>query len=81
MTDGKQVLSDELMEMVTQLAHQQHRQPAEVLQDAVRQYAATYRLEQFSDKMAKRAQEKGIREEDIPELVHRVRREKEQRGH
>jgi predicted transcriptional regulator len=80
MMDGKQILSDELMETVTQLAYQQHRQPAEVLQEAVRQYAAAYRLERFSEKMAQRAQEKGIREEDIPELVQRVRRETQQRG-
>ena len=80
MTDGKQILSDELVETVTQLAHQQHRQPTEVLQDAVRQYAAMYRLERFSEKMAERAHGKGIREEDIPELVRRVRRETEQRG-
>ncbi len=80
MTDGKQILSDELMEQVAQLAHQQHRQPAEVLQDAIQQYAATYRLERFSEKMARRAQEKGIREEDIPDLVRQVRREEQQRG-
>jgi len=37
MTDGKSILSDELMEKVTQLAHQQHREPTEVLQDAIHQ--------------------------------------------
>lgn len=79
MTDGKHILSDELMEQVAQLAHQQHRQPAEVLQDAVRQYAATQRLERVAEKIARHAQAKGIREDDIPELVRRVRREKEQR--
>ena len=79
MTDSKPILSDELIETVTQLALQQHRQPADVLQDAVRQYAASHRLERVAEKIAKHAQAKGIREEDIPELVRRVRREKEQR--
>ena len=79
MTDGKPILSDALMEQVAQLAQQQHRQPAEVLQDAIQQYAATCRLERFSEKMARRALEKGIREEDIPGLVRQVRRE-QQRG-
>jgi histone H3/H4 len=78
-TEGKQIFPDELMETVMQLANQQHRQPAEVLQDAVRQYAATHRLERVAEKIAKHAQAKGIREEDIPELVRRVRRGKEQR--
>lgn len=79
MTDGEQILSGELMETLEQLASQQQRQPAEVLHDAIQQYAALYRLERFSEKMARRAREKGIREEDVPDLVRRVRREAEDR--
>lgn len=79
MTDGKSLIADELMETVTQLARQQQREPAEVVRDAIQEYAARNRLESFSEKMAKRAQEKGIREEDVPDLVRRVRREPEPR--
>lgn len=79
MTDSKSLIADELMETVTQLASQQQREPAEVVRDAIQEYAARNRLERFSEKMAKRAQEKGIREEDVPDLVRRVRRESEPR--
>ena len=72
-------LSHPELDTVTDLARQQNREPAQVLNDAVQQYAAAYRLERFSEKMAARAREKGMREEDAPDLVRRVRREEQDR--
>jgi predicted transcriptional regulator len=80
MTDGKQLLSESLVQRVTELARQQNREPAEVLEEAVRRYLASCRLERFSDMMGERAREKGIREEHVPHLVSEVRRENEERG-
>ena len=62
------------LDTVTELARQQNREPEEVLREAIQHYAATHRLERFAEKMAKRAREKGIREEDAPDLVRRARR-------
>lgn len=81
MTDGKQMLSESLLQRVTELALQQNRDPAEVLEEAVRRYATSCKLERFSKSMGERAQEKGIREEHVPELVSEVRRENEKLGH
>jgi predicted transcriptional regulator len=80
MTDPKTMLSDEAQQQIDQLARDQHREPAEVLEEAVRRYAAACRLERFADKMGPRAREKGIREEDVPGLVEQVRRENAERG-
>jgi predicted transcriptional regulator len=79
-TDGKQLLSESLVQRVTELARQQNREPAEVLEEAVRGYSASCRLERFSDTMGERAREKGIGEEHVPQLVSEVRRENEERG-
>jgi len=61
-------------QQIEQLAREQRREPGEVLEEAVRLYAATCRLERFVDKMGQRARDKGIREEDVPRLVEEVRR-------
>ena len=80
MTNPKTLPSDEAQKQIEQLAHEQQREPAEVLDEAVRRYAAACRLERFADKMGSRAREKGIREEDLPGLVEEVRRENIERG-
>jgi predicted transcriptional regulator len=78
--DGKQLLSESLVKRVTELAQQQNREPAEVLEEAVRRYSASCRLERFSDSMGERAREKGLREEHVARLVSEVRRENEDCG-
>ena len=69
------MLSDESQRQIDQLAREQRREPVEVLEEAVRRYAAACRLERFADTMGQRARDKGIREEDVPRLVEEVRRE------
>jgi len=80
MTNPKTLPSDEAQQQLDQLAREQQREPGEVLDEAVRRYAAAGRLDRFTDKMEKRAREKGIREEDFPRLVEEVRRENIERG-
>lgn len=80
MTTPKTMLSDESQQQIEQLAREQQREPGEVLEEAVRSYAAACRLGRFADKMGQRAREKGIREEDVPRLVEEVRRENAERG-
>jgi len=80
MTTPKTTLSDESQRQIEQLANEQQRQPGEVLEEAIRRYAAACRLERFADKMGQRARDKGIREEDVPRLVEVVRRENAERG-
>jgi len=71
------LLSDELRLKLEELARRQNREPAEVLEDAVRRYAATCRLELFSEKLEKHAGSLGISEDDVPRLVNEMRRENE----
>lgn len=73
-------LSEELQQQVEDLAREQHREPAEVLEEAVRRYVGVQRLEKLAERGEKRARALGIKEEDVPGLVHEVRRENRERG-
>jgi predicted transcriptional regulator len=73
--NGKELVSDELRQRVEDLAREQHREPSEVLEDAVNRYAAESRLDRLQDKLGARAKKLGITENDIPDLVHQVREE------
>jgi predicted transcriptional regulator len=80
MTETKIHLSDELRRKVDEIARDQNRDPADVMQEAVRRYVALQRFEKFVEKNEERARNLGIREEDVPGLVEEVRREKRDRG-
>jgi len=68
-------LSDELQEKLEQIAREQHREPAEVLEEAVRRYIGIKAHERLAQKAEERARGRGIKEEDVPRLVEEVRRE------
>ena len=55
MTDSKSILSDDLRQRVEELAREQNREPAEVLEEAVRRYAGVCRLERFAEKAGQHA--------------------------
>jgi predicted transcriptional regulator len=74
MTETKTQLSDELQRRVNELAREQNREPAEILEEAVRRYVAVRRLERLAQEGEERARALGIREEDVPGLVEEVRR-------
>ena len=52
-------------------AREQNREPAETVEEAVGRYLATRRLASFSERMERRAREKGIREGDVSRLMTR----------
>jgi putative PIN family toxin of toxin-antitoxin system len=79
-TDAKELLSEELIKQIENCAREQNRKPAEVLEEAVRRYMALRRLEQLAERGEARALARGIREEDVPGLVHEVRQENKLRG-
>ena len=79
MTNANPLLSDETRRRIDDLARQQKREPSEVLEEAVRRYAASCRLERFAKRMEKSARGRGIREKDVPSLVEEVRRESQLR--
>ncbi len=79
MTGIKEILSDDVRHQVEELARAENREPADVLEEAVRRYAAGRRLDLLQGKLGERAKNLGIRESDVPELVHQVRDEN-QRG-
>jgi predicted transcriptional regulator len=80
MTNGKELLSGELLEQVEQVARAQNREPSELVEEAVRKYLKSERLERFVEKAEGRARAKGLREEDVPRLISEVRRENQERG-
>lgn len=77
--DGKELVSEELRLRIEDLAREQHRQPSEVIEDAVNRYAAQCRLDRLQERLGARAKKLGIKEGDVAELVQQVRDEK-QRG-
>jgi hypothetical protein len=80
MTNGKSLLSDDMLHKVEETAREQSREPSEVVEEALGRYFASQRLEKLGSKLEKRARSKGIREEDVPGLVQEVRRENADRG-
>ena len=79
-TNPQPLLSDEMRRRIEDLASQENREPSEVLEEAVRRYAASSRLERLSERLEKSARGRGIREEDVPSLVQEVRRENQLRS-
>lgn len=79
-TNPHPLLSDEVRRRVEDLARQENREPSAVLEEAVRRYAASSRLERLSERLEKSAHARGVREEDVPSLVEEVRRENQLRG-
>jgi hypothetical protein len=77
---AKELLSDQLLHQVEEAARAQHREPSELLEDAVRSYLKLQRLDTFVKKAEARARARGIRESDVPRLVAEVRRENRERG-
>ena len=75
MTNGKQLLSDELLHQVEETARAQHREPAEVMREAVREYLDKLSWVQYVEANERRARKKGITEGDVDRLISEVRRE------
>jgi hypothetical protein len=80
MANGNELISEDMLHKVEATAREQSREPAEVVEEALGRYFASQRLEKLGSKLQERALAKGIREEDVPELVHQVRRENAERG-
>jgi predicted transcriptional regulator len=78
-TDAKAFLPDELLRQVEETARAQNRQPAEVLEDAVREYLDRQTWAQFVECNERRARTKGIGEDDVERLISEVRRENAER--
>ncbi len=80
MTTPKTMLSDESQQQIEQLAREQQREPGEVLEEAVRRYAAVCRLERFADKMGKWRAKRASRKKICRASSKRVRHENTERG-
>ena len=75
MIDGNGLISNEMLEKLEQTAREQQREPIEVVEEALGRYFASQRLAKLGEKLNRNAVSKGIREEDVPDLVQQVRRE------
>jgi metal-responsive CopG/Arc/MetJ family transcriptional regulator len=80
MADGKELLSDELLQQVEEAARAQNREPTELVSEAVRKYLEEQSWVQFVERNESRARKLGIGEEDVDRLISEVRRENEQHG-
>ena len=74
MTEAK-LLSDDLLRQIEDTARAQNRKPAEVLEEAVKQYLDKQSWVDFVERNERRARALGIAEEGVPGLVDEVRRE------
>lgn len=75
MTDSNSLLSEKLLSQVKQTARDQNREPAEVVEDAVRKYLEEQSWIGFVQRNERRARANGIGEDDIERLISEVRRE------
>lgn len=76
MTDAKELLSEEMIQQIETCAREQGRKPSEVVEEAITRYIALPRLWRLTERFEGRAHAKNIREEDVPDLVQDVRRER-----
>jgi len=75
MATTKIPLSNELQRQIEDTAREQHRKPAEVLEDAVRQYLDRQGWVSFVQENERNARTKGITEDDVDRLISEVRDE------
>ena len=78
--DTKQLLSDVLLQQVEEAARAQNRKPAELLEEAVRNYLKEQSWQVFVGIAEQRNRTHGLTEEEVPRLVSEVRRENQERG-
>jgi predicted transcriptional regulator len=79
MTEAK-LLSDDLLRQIEETARSQNRKPAEVLEDAVRQYLEKQSLWALVGKAEERNRASGRTEDDVPQLIAETRKENRERG-
>jgi len=79
MTDGKALLTDELLLLVEETARAQNRKPEEVVSEAVQTYLDEQSFVQFVRKNEKRARANGTGEQDVERLIAEYRQENRER--
>ncbi len=75
MTNPSELLSDDLLRQVEEMALTQHRKASEVIQDAVRKYLDEQSWVQFVERNERRAKAMGITESDVDRLISEYRAE------
>jgi hypothetical protein len=75
MQDARQLLTDDLIEKIEACAREQGRRPIEIVEEAVGRYMAQQRLQRLAERGEKLARSRGVRENDVPELVQQLRHE------
>ena len=79
MTEAK-LLSDDLLRQIEETARSQNRKPAEVLEDAVKQYLEEQSWWALVGKAEERNRASGRTEDDVPQLIAETRKENRERG-
>lgn len=74
MADARLLLGD-LLHQVEETARAQHREPAELVQEAVREYLDKLSWVQYVERNGRKARAMGLTEEDVPRMVSEVHRE------
>jgi predicted transcriptional regulator len=73
-------LPEDFQLKIDEIARGQNREPAEVLEVAVRRYVGIQALERLAQNGEIYARARGSKQEDVADLVHEVRRENRDRG-
>ena len=71
----KQLLSADLLQQIEESARAQHREPADLVQEAVREYLDKQSWQQYVESNERKARKKCIEEADVDRLISEVRRE------
>jgi metal-responsive CopG/Arc/MetJ family transcriptional regulator len=75
MTGGKDLLPEELLHQVEEVARAQHREPAELVTDAVRKYLDQQSWLQYIERNDAKTRKAGISEADVEPLLSEARSE------
>jgi metal-responsive CopG/Arc/MetJ family transcriptional regulator len=75
MTDGKELLPEELLHQVEEAARAQNREPAELVTDAVRKYLDEQSWVKYVERNEAKTRKAGISEADVDRLLSEARSE------
>jgi predicted transcriptional regulator len=75
MTDTKALISEELLHQIEEAARAQHRQPAEVLEEAWKQYMEERSWATLMTEGQENARRLGFKESDVDRLIAEYRQE------
>ena len=79
MANGKELISEEMLREIEEAAAAEQRSVEELVGDALRQYLDDGKWQTLVASAQRRAEAKGLTEDDVPRLVSEARRDRHSR--